>query len=149
MTTLSNTALDFRFVRRVRLRLRAGISSFETEPATDGGDVVAVPAAEVSQLKVAPAALLALQVRDRSMEPMLFEDDWAVIDTSDTQLRSGEVYAVNWNGEACLQQLVRRGGQWYLTYLNPAFKPINVRSGQINIVGRVVYQPGQIVTGRL
>ena len=149
MTTLSNTALDFKFVRRVRLRLRAGISGFETEPAMDGGDVVAVPAAEVSQLKVDPAALLALQVRDQGMEPMLFEDDWAVIDTGDTQLRSGEVYAVNWNGEACLQQLVQRGGQWYLNYLNPAFKPINVRSGKMSIVGRMVYQPGRIVTGRL
>jgi len=149
MTTLGNTALDFRFVRRVRLRLRAGISGFETELVIDGGDVVAVPAAEVSQLKVEPAALLALQVRDQGMEPMLFEDDWIVIDTSDTARRSGEVYAVNWNGEACVQQLVERGGQWYLNYLNPTFKPINVRSGQINIVGRVVYQPGRIVTGRL
>lgn len=149
MTTLSNTALDFRFVRRVRLRLRAGISGFEAEPATDGGDVVAVPAAEVSQLKVDPAALIALQVRDQGMEPMLFEDDWIVIDTSDTARRNGEVYAVNWNGEACVQQLVERGGQWYLNYLSPTFKPINVRSGQMNIVGRVVYQPGRIVTGRL
>jgi len=149
MTTLSNIALDFRFVRRVRLRLRAGISGFETEPAVEAGDVIAVPAAEVSQLKVDPAALIALQVRDQGMEPMLFEDDWIVIDASDTVRRSGEVYAVNWNGEACVQQLVERGGQWYLNYLSPAFKPINVRSGQMNIVGRVVYQPGRIVTGRL
>lgn len=149
MTTLSNIALDFRFVRRVRIRLRAGVLGFETEPVTDGSDLVAVPAHEVSQLKAAPAALIALQVRDQGMEPMLFEDDWIVIDTNDTARRSGEVYAVNWNGEACIQQLVERGGQWYLNYVNPSFKPINVRSGKMSIVGRAVYQPGRIIIGRL
>ena len=80
---------------------------------------------------------------------MMFEDDWVVIDTSDTKLRSREVFAVNWNGEACVQQLVERGGQWYLSYMNPNFKHINTRSGQLGIVGRVVYQPGRQVTGRL
>jgi len=80
---------------------------------------------------------------------MLFEDDWVVVDTGDTTLRNRDIYAVNWNGEACVQQLVERGGQWYLTSVNPEFKPINVRSGQLNIVGRVVYQPGRIITGRL
>ena len=83
------------------------------------------------------------------MEPMLFEDDWVVIDTGDTALRSGEVYAVNWNGEACIQQLVRRGAEWYLSFLHDEFKPINVRSGQLHIVGRAVYQPGRLLTGRL
>jgi phage repressor protein C with HTH and peptisase S24 domain len=94
-------------------------------------------------------SLLAIQVRDSGMEPMFFEDDWIVIDTSDTTRRSREVYAVNWNGEACVQQLVERGGQWYLNYLNPQFHPFNARSGQLSIVGRVVYQPGRIVTGRM
>lgn len=80
---------------------------------------------------------------------MLFEDDWVVIDTGDTVKRSREVYAVNWNGEACIHQLVERGGQWYLSYANPEFKPLNIRSGQLKIVGRVVYQPGRLLTGRL
>ena len=80
---------------------------------------------------------------------MLFEDDWIVVDTRSTMKRSREVYAVNWNGEACVQQLVERGGQWYLNYVNPSFKPVNVRSGQLGIVGQVVYQPGRVVTGRL
>lgn len=96
-----------------------------------------------------PRGLLALRVRDQGMEPMFFEGDWVVVDTSDTMLRSREVYAVNWNGEACVQQLVERGGQWYLSYVNTDFKPINVRSGQLSIVGRVIYQPGRAIAGRL
>ena len=56
---------------------------------------------------------------------------------------------MNWDGEAVVAQLLQRGGQWYLSFLHTDFKPINVRSGQMNIVGRVVYQPGRLLTGRL
>lgn len=108
-----------------------------------------MPVEAIRALQADPAHLLAIQVRDRGMEPMLFEDDWVVIDTSDTALRNREVYGVNWNGEACVQQLLRRGGEWYLNYLHEDFKPINVRSGQCVIVGRVVYQPSRVLAGRL
>jgi phage repressor protein C with HTH and peptisase S24 domain len=136
-------------VWRVRLKLRAGVSGYDVEPEMTNDGILAIPAEVISSLKVDPKRLLALRVRDQGMEPMLFEDDWVVIDTSDTVRRSREVYAVNWNGEACIQQLVERGGQWYLNYLNPDFHPFNTRSGQLSIVGRVIYQPGRIVTGRL
>ena len=80
---------------------------------------------------------------------MFFEDDWIVVNIMDASLRSGEVYAVNWNGEACVHQLIKRTGQWYLNHINPAFKPINVRSGQLQVVGRVVYQAGRVIGGQL
>jgi SOS-response transcriptional repressor LexA len=136
-------------IARVSLRLRAGISGFETEAATSTGEGIEMPVEAIRALQADPAHLLAIQVRDRGMEPMLFEDDWVVIDTSDTALRNREVYGVNWNGEACVQQLLRRGGEWYLNYLHEDFKPINVRSGQCVIVGRVVYQPSRVLAGRL
>jgi SOS-response transcriptional repressor LexA len=136
-------------VRRVTLRLRAGIAGFETDSDISNIEPLGIPTAVLRALKVSSEQLLALRVRDSGMEPMLFEDDWVVINTSDTVRRSREVYALNWNGEACVQQLVERGGQWYLNYLNPSFNPINARSGQLNIVGRVVYQPGRMLTGRL
>jgi SOS-response transcriptional repressor LexA len=136
-------------VRRVQLRLRAGVVGFDAEPDSVELDPLSMPTSVVRVLKADPRNLLALRVRDDGMAPLMFEDDWVVIDTEDTTKRSGEVYAVNWNGEACIQQLVGRGGQWYLSYVNPAFAPVNVRSGQLRIVGRVVYQPGRIVAGRL
>lgn len=136
-------------VRRVSLRLRAGISGFDVEPDLTTLEPLLIPVSVLRTLNVDSAALLALRVRDQGMEPMLFEDDWIVIDTADTTLRSGEVYAMNWNGEACVQQLVKLGGQWYLNYVNSKFKPINVKSGQLSIVGRVVIQPTRVVTGRL
>jgi phage repressor protein C with HTH and peptisase S24 domain len=140
---------DFTSIRRVTLRLRAGVSGFEAEPDMIAAEPLLVPTSALRGLGVDPQKLLALRVRDRGQEPMLFEDDWIVIDTADTVRRSREMYAVNWNGEACVHQLLERGGQWYVSYVNPDFKPINVRSGQFNIVGRAVYQPGRLVAGRL
>jgi SOS-response transcriptional repressor LexA len=133
----------------VKLQLRAGVVGFETEPDMAFGGTISMPAVALQQQSAGWRQLLALRVRDQGMEPMLFEDDWVVINTGDTMLHSGDVYAVNWNGEACVQQLVKRGAEWYLTYVNPDFKPVNVRSGQLNIVGRVVYQPGRALTGKL
>lgn len=136
-------------VRAVKLRLRAGISGFEVEPEMFGAKHVQMAVSDARALGVDGSRLLALQVADRGLEPLVFEDDWVVVDTADTVKRNREVYAVNWEGEAVIAQLLQRGGQWYLTFLHPDFKPINVRSGQMNVVGRVVYQPGRLLTGRL
>lgn len=139
----------FALIRQVSLRLRAGVAGFEVEPEPFGSKTVPMPSAVVRALDADPERLLAVQIDDRGLEPLVFEDDWVVVDTADTVRRSGDVYAVNWDGEAVVAQLVQRGGQWYLTFLHPDFKPINVRSGQMNVVGRVVYQPGRLLTGRL
>jgi SOS-response transcriptional repressor LexA len=149
MTESLASQLDLIAVPRILLKLRAGITGFEIEPDLTAIEPLAMPAAAVRTLKANPASLLALRVRDEGMEPMLFEDDWVVLNVEDTAVRSGEIYAVNWNGEPCVQQLVQRGGQWFLSYLNPAFHPINIRSGQLQVVGRVVYQAGRLTTGRL
>jgi len=136
-------------VRAVKLRLRAGISGYEVEQEILGAKHVQVPVPAMRALGADASKLLALQVADRGLEPLAFEDDWVVIDTADTAKRNRAVYAVNWNGEAVVAQLDHRGGQWYLNFLHPDFNPINVRSGQLNVVGRVVYQPGRMLTGRL
>jgi hypothetical protein len=142
-------SLDLTTVPCVRLKLRAGIAGFETEPDLTHRSPLVVPTLLLHELNAAPHQLLGLQIKDHGMEPLLFEDDWVVVNTADTRLRSGDIYAVNWDGEACIQQLVQRGGQWYLTGTNPLSKSINVRSGQPQIVGRAVYQPGRLITGRL
>ena len=137
------------YIPRVTLRLRAGSANYETVPDLTLLEPLLILQQELDALRLDARRLLAMRVRDQGMEPMLFEDDWVVIDAGDTVRRSREVFALNWNGEACVQQLVERGGQWYLSSMNPDFKPINVRSGELSIVGRVVYQPGRAIAGRL
>jgi len=136
-------------VPRVKLRLRAGVANYDTEPDMDGDGHELVPRELLATLGVKAANLLAVRVRGTSMEPMLFEDDVVIIDKSDTKPISREVYAVNFDGDACVKQLLFKGGQWYLHSLNSDHKPVNVKSGQCSIVGRVVIQPTRILTGRL
>jgi hypothetical protein len=91
-------APDFGLVQRVKLRLRAGVEGFETEAYMSAGTPLPLPLSDFQHLSAGQADLLALQVRDRGLEPLIFEDDWIVIDTSDTARRDRELYAVNWDG---------------------------------------------------
>jgi phage repressor protein C with HTH and peptisase S24 domain len=136
-------------IPRVKLRLRAGVSNYDTEPdlGDDGHELI--PTAVITQLQLNPATLLAVRVRGESMEPMLFEDDVVIIDRSDIKPISREVYAVNIDGQACVKQLIHKGGQWYLYSLHEDHAPVNVKSAQVSIVGRVVIQPTRVLTGRL
>lgn len=136
-------------IPRVKLRLRAGVAKFDTEPDMDGDGHELVPRHVVASLGLDPKNLLAVRVRGISMEPMLFEDDVVIIDKSDTKPISREIYAVNFDGESCIKQLIYRGGQWLLHSLHSEHGPVNVKSGQCSIVGRVVIQPTRVLTGRL
>lgn len=136
-------------IPRVKLRLRAGVARFDTEPdlSADGHELV--PRALLVTLGLDPRNLIALRVRGTSMEPMMFEDDVVIVDKSDTKPISREVYAVNFDGEPYIKQLYLKGGQWYLHSVNPDFGPVNLKSGQCSIIGRVVIQPTRVLTGRL
>jgi phage repressor protein C with HTH and peptisase S24 domain len=136
-------------IPRVKLRLRAGVAQFDTEPDMNGDGYELVPRQLVASLGLDPKNLLAVRVRGVSMEPMLFEDDVVIIDKSDTKPVSREVYAVNFDGESCIKQLIYRGGQWLMHSLHSDHGPVNVKSGQCSIVGRVVIQPTRVLTGRL
>jgi len=136
-------------IRRVTLKLHAGVTGFETEPDMEDGGVLHLPRAVIDAQKLVPHQLLAIRVQGQSMEPMMFEDDVVVVNTADKNPISREIYALNFDGEALVKQLVKRNGDWFLHSMNPDFGPINVRSGQCSVVGRVVYQPGRMLTGRL
>lgn len=136
-------------VRLVKLRLQAGVTRFETEPDLEDGGVLHVPTEVIELDKLVPHELLAIRVRGRSMEPLMFEDDVIVVDTRQKTPVSRELYALNFDGDCCVKQLIKRNGDWYLHSLNDEFGDVNARSGQISIIGQVVYQPGRRLRGRL
>lgn len=136
-------------VRRVNLVLRAGVNRIEQEPDMTDGGFLQVPKDVIREHHLNEEALVAMKVRGCSMEPMLFEDDVVVIDMSDIKPINRELFAVVFDGDACVKQLLHKGGQWYLNSLNADHGQVNVRSGELKIIGRVVYQPGRVVTGRL
>jgi len=136
-------------IPRVKLRLQAGVSQYDTEPDMSGDGHELVPTSILRDLGLNPRHLIAVRVRGESMEPMMFEDDIVIVDTSDIKPINREVYAINFDGQPCVKQLLYRGGQWYLHSLHPDHGPVNVKSKPTSIVGRVVIQPTRVLTGRL
>lgn len=137
-------------IRAVKLRLQAGVSGFVAEPdmEIDHG-YFQVPTEVIEQLRLNPEDLIVTTVRGRSMEPMMFEDDKVLVDTSKRRPKNNECFAVNWNGEAIVKCLIKKSDGWGLYSFNRDFPTIDVRSGQCSIIGMVVWQPARIVLGRL
>lgn len=137
-------------VRRVELKLQAGFTGYDTIPEYEDGGVLHVPRSVIEEHGLVPHQLLAIRVKGRSMRPLLYEGDTVVIDTrlAARQPVSGDIYALNWNGESCVKQLYYKRNEWFLYSANPEFDPVNVRSGHCDLIGKVVYQPGRVLVGR-
>lgn len=137
-------------IRAVKLRLQAGVSGFVAEPdmEIDHG-YFQVPTEVIELLHLNPDDLIVTSVRGRSMEPMMFEDDKVLIDTSKRRPKDNECFAINWNGEPIVKCLIKKSDSWCLYSFNRKFESIDVRSGQCSIIGMVVWQPARIVAGRL
>lgn len=82
------------------------------------------------------------------MEPAFFEDDVVVINIADTKAMDREIYAVNYNGEAVIKQLVRKNQEWYLHSFNSEFDRLLCRGGECIIVGKVVWQEARSFSRR-
>jgi phage repressor protein C with HTH and peptisase S24 domain len=137
-------------VRAVKLRLQAGVSGFVAEPDLDvDHGYFQVPTYVIEKLQLNPANLIIMSVAGRSMEPMYFEDDKVLVDTSKRTPKNNECFAVNWNGEPIVKCLIRKTNDWCLYSFNNKFPSMSVRSGQCSIIGQVVWQPDRIVVGLL
>lgn len=143
-------ALETIPIRAVKLRLQAGVNGYVAEPDldTDHG-IFQVPKYVIDKLGLNPADLMIMTVEGRSMEPMYFEDDKVLVDTSKRVPKNNECFAVNWNGESIIKCLIRKANDWCLYSFNSKFPSMSVRSGQCSIIGQVVWQPDRIVVGRL
>lgn len=128
-------------IPKVKLRLSAGISGFEIEPERYDGSTTTVPTEWMERNGYSRDKLIAIRVRGESMEPTFYEDDLVVINTADTRLMDGAVFAVNYEGEPVVKRLTRDAGQWWLTSDNADQRKFHRKScqgGACIIIGRVV-----------
>jgi hypothetical protein len=102
-------------IKRVKLKLSAGIMGFSVEPDRRDGGLATVPRRWVEQNDYIPERLLAMEVKGESMEPALYAGDLVIVNTADTRPVDGAVYAVNYEGEPVIKRLVRDGGFWWLS----------------------------------
>lgn len=106
-------------IRRVRLRLSAGIVGFAVEPEEDVAGSFGVETDWLSRNRFNRDDLLALEVTGESMEPRLYKGDLVVVNTADKNPADGQVFAVNYEGEPVVKRLTRDAGHWWLTSDNP------------------------------
>mgnify|MGYP001194523839 CR=1 FL=1 len=90
----------------------------------------------------APVNKLAfLQVNGDSMEPLLFNKDWVLIDADRTSLVAPAIYAISFNGEGFLKHASQNleTGAITLVSHNPAYPPQTIaRPDGLRVIGRVV-----------
>ena len=132
---------EFVQVAKVKLRLSAGITGFQTAPDTTDGRTVSLPRQWLDKKAYSPDRLVAIKIKGESMEPALHEDDVVIVNTAETEPRDGYVFAVNYEGEAVVKRLSRDAGDWWLTSDNSDQRKFHrkiCRGPDCIIVGRVV-----------
>lgn len=128
-------------IPKVSLQLSAGLTGFSTVPEIYDGATLSVPRNWVDRNGFIPSRLIALKVKGESMEPGLFDGDQVVVNTADTKIVDGAVYAVNYEGEAVIKRMVRDAGQWWLSSDNPdqrRFHRKSCRGAECIMIGRVI-----------
>jgi phage repressor protein C with HTH and peptisase S24 domain len=138
---LENDDAEFVQIRMVKLRLSAGITGFQTEPERRDGGTLGMRRTWIERNNYHPDHLIAILVKGESMEPSLYAGDIVIINTLDTKLVDGAVYAFNYEGEAVVKRLARDAGKWWLTSDNPDQRKYHRKRCEGNsclVLGRVV-----------
>ncbi|MDO8039464.1 S24 family peptidase [Janthinobacterium sp. SUN137] len=125
-------------IRMVPEHLRAGITGFETDHLFEDGGHLHVPRQWLEENDLTPDQLRAIKVKGDSMVPMLYAGDVAVVNIKDKSRVSGGVFALNYKGESVVKRLRYDRREWYLTSENPDFREEPCRTGDCNVIGRVV-----------
>ncbi|MFC5397969.1 S24 family peptidase [Undibacterium jejuense] len=133
-------------VRRVTLHLSAETVGFATDLISDDDQPLAFRKSWFKKNNYSPEKLVAIKIKDKSMEPALYAGDTVIINTADKTPSDGEVFAVNYEGEAVVKRLVRDNGQWWLFSDNPDQRKYRKKICQGDaclIVGKVIYKQSE------
>lgn len=134
---------DYVFIDRYDVKLSAGNGNAVW--VIREKDPLSFRAAWFKKKGLHPEACKALYVRGRSMEPKLEDWDTVLVDTSDTDLIDGEIYAVTYKDQFYIKTLERQGDGVLLKSENPDHKSIMVPEddlGRLRILGRKVWRGG-------
>lgn len=138
-------------IKKVALTLQAGVMGFEATQDVGDDTSIDIPLRFIEENNLVAQCLLAIHIKGDSMWPLMIDGDVVVINIADTRPINGELYAINFDGEAVVKQMIYSGGQWYLASMNPdpQYKRRICRGGECIVVGRVVFQPGRKLIGRV
>jgi len=136
---------DFPAVRRVRFKLSAGASGFAVDYVDDDMAPIVFQRQWFDRHGYTPSELLATKVANDSMEPGLYHGDTVIINTGDTNIVDGEVFAMNYEGELVIKRMVRDASQWWLASDNPDQRryPRKVCNEDVFCLGKIVLKQSE------
>lgn len=136
---------DFPCVRKVSLKLQAGITGFAVESDIEDSAPIVFRREWFARNSYKPEKLIAVRVKGASMEPGLHQDDTVVINTAQTEPIDGAVFAINYEGEAIIKRMVRDAGNWWLSSDNPdqSRYPRKLANGTAILIGEVVHKQSE------
>ena len=139
---------EFPSIKKVKLRVSAGITGFGVEPCTSDDSLIVFRSDWYHSRKLKPENLLALKVTGTSMEPNLYDGDVVVMNRADTDLKDGEVFVFNLDGEVVIKRAVRDQGQWWLDSDNQdktRFTRKACPDGICIALGKVIHRQTEII----
>jgi phage repressor protein C with HTH and peptisase S24 domain len=139
---------DYPSIRRVNLRLSAGIVGFSIDHDIDDKSPIVMQRQWFESRGYNPSKLLATGVRGDSMSPGMNDGDTVVINTEDTTPVDGIAFAINYEGELTVKRLFRDAGIWWLSSDNPDQRkyPRKQCTGDLClIIGRIVHKQSEVI----
>lgn len=139
---------EFVMVPRLEVKLSAGSGSGSSQVDIQFNEAQpqAFRAEWVRQQRLKPRKLAAMTAQGDSMEPTIHDGDSLLIDTSQTTVVDGKVYALYYEGGERVKRLFRvPGGGLRIKSDNIAFETFEMGpdySGHVRIIGRVVHRSG-------
>jgi phage repressor protein C with HTH and peptisase S24 domain len=146
VTSLDDNNDDYPYIKRVSLKLSAGITGFGVEMDIEDKTPIVMQKGWFSKRGYVPEKLLAVTVAGQSMEPGLYDGDTVVINTADTKPADGEAFAINYEGELLIKRLVRDNGLWWLSSDNSDQRkfPRKQCEGDVClIIGKIVHKQSE------
>lgn len=139
---------EYPSIRRVNLRLSAGIVGFSIEHDVEDKSPIVMQRQWFESRGYNPSKLLATGLKGDSMSPGMNDGDTIVINTEDTTPVDGVVFAINYEGEMLVKRMVRDAGTWWLSSDNPDQRkyPRKQCTGDLClIIGRIVHKQSEVI----
>ena len=137
---------EFVMVPRLNVVLSAGNGHEQIEIEFVKHQPQAFRADWIRRERLKPSKLASMNAQGDSMEPVIFHDDALIVDTSQTAVSDGKVYAIWYEGGERVKRLYRLpGGGLRIKSDNPAYDPIELRGEDaelVRVIGRVVHRAG-------
>lgn len=137
---------EFVMIPRLDVHLSAGAGRDQVEIELVKENPQAFRTEWIRLMRLKPAKLAAMRASGDSMEPTIHDGDSLLVDTSQTAVVDGKVYALWYDGGERVKRLFRLpGGGLRIKSDNPGFDTIELGpdySGHVRIIGRVVHRSG-------